>query len=1236
MRPIIRLAAGLSLVFCLRLLALEPVPEPGVLFGADPAGLTSDPVFRSALDARLSGRYDEAFGLLSDRVLSGEAGLRGDFYLRLINSFEDKITDPRACEDFLAKAAASSELADMYLGSRQYVRGETVKLAEMRRRLGVVTNYLAVAPFPNEDGRGHETVFPPEEGLVFTDTYQGKVRPVVWRRIFVNPFGRLKADNFFRPYKESTGYFCVFLRSGADQSGLVKLAINTPFKLWINGSPARSDDAKHAFVIDQYSIPVALRSGWNVLLLKSSSPDQEEWKFLLRLSGFAFPVEQSVDPAVAGPGLAGAVDGGPFPDGGDPLKAGLEAATNAEDPAARQQARFEYAYYRYLLQDYDRNANLAGRLFQRLADAGSDPLYAFMAGASQNQYRLQKKYLERSLEISAGLVEPAVQLVNYYYNLGREQEMFRALASLAPERRPVPLSLFLAQYHLGRSDPLMALRILSAVGPRETSPYRSLKAAVDSALFAQGSAMTNLEKAFLLDRTDEQVRDLLVSRYASAGAVDRALALIDSVFELYPDSIELLEKKADLLAGLKRHDEALAELARAGAICPEDAFLLERTGDLWAAASVRSNSRRYYRASLAVKPNNNRLKEHAAALFPSTNVLTLYSKPIEEVWRRGADQAETVILLNQEVSEVYRDGTYSTLTHQVIRLNSEADLENFTEQNLFYSPDQERLDLLKARVYDRDMNYREIDDVSDYAYGGEDASLFYNLRYRRVAFPKLQKGAVVEIEYVRYNFSANELGADYFGTAFYLQDRWPVKLDLFTVIAEDGVRLYSGFENLAQPDRLAVTSGKWRNRTVTTWSATNMPKIEKELWAPAFGSLAASVVVSTMKDWKEFGIWLTGLYKDQLVADEAVRETVLAVTEGSTTLQEKVRRIWEFCASQVRYVGLELGIGGIRPRPVGTTLASGFGDCKDKASLLSVMLAEIGVKSGIALVRTTGKGTSTYGVPYVGAFDHAVCWVNDASGGTLLDGTADLYTYGVVPCQDEVGRVLLLDGGQTRFVKVPQAGSDRNRNTIRSTVAIAADGSALLKRSVAKTGNLSPRFRYDFYAADKRREKLEEYWSQWFQGSTVDEVRFAGLDDLSVEPTGSYEVAIPGFTEDQNGRTYFKAGVGRSDYVLQYAADARPRRYDLELPFPFATDDETVFVLPAGTGLERAPLPVKEENDFVAVERSVKTEAGSLTVRLTIVFKTRFVPRARYPEFRAMMNRLNVLQDEKIFFHKVP
>ena len=53
-----------------------------------------------------------------------------------------------------------------------------------------------------------------------------------------------------------------------------------------------------------------------------------------------------------------------------------------------------------------------------------------------------------------------------------------------------------------------------------------------------------------------------------------------------------------------------------------------------------------------------------------------------------------------------------------------------------------------------------------------------------------------------------------------------------------------------------------------------------------------------------------------------------------------------------RYVALEFGIHGYKPYRVSQVLSRRFGDCKDKASLLMVLLREVGVEAELVLLRT--------------------------------------------------------------------------------------------------------------------------------------------------------------------------------------------------------------------------------------------------------------------------------------------
>ena len=74
---------------------------------------------------------------------------------------------------------------------------------------------------------------------------------------------------------------------------------------------------------------------------------------------------------------------------------------------------------------------------------------------------------------------------------------------------------------------------------------------------------------------------------------------------------------------------------------------------------------------------------------------------------------------------------------------------------------------------------------------------------------------------------------------------------------------------------------------------------------------------------------------------------------------------------QVRYVAIEIGIGGYQPHAAQEVFANRYGDCKDKATLLSAMLREIGIESHYVLVHTS-RGAVVPQFPSGLSFNHAI------------------------------------------------------------------------------------------------------------------------------------------------------------------------------------------------------------------------------------------------------------------------
>ena len=81
--------------------------------------------------------------------------------------------------------------------------------------------------------------------------------------------------------------------------------------------------------------------------------------------------------------------------------------------------------------------------------------------------------------------------------------------------------------------------------------------------------------------------------------------------------------------------------------------------------------------------------------------------------------------------------------------------------------------------------------------------------------------------------------------------------------------------------------------------------------------------------------WQTGLASGKRDATPEISSKVAEITAGRTTSQLKMEEIAQFIQKDIRYVAIEIGIGGWQPHSASDVFVHRYGDCKDKATLMS-------------------------------------------------------------------------------------------------------------------------------------------------------------------------------------------------------------------------------------------------------------------------------------------------------------
>ena len=203
-----------------------------------------------------------------------------------------------------------------------------------------------------------------------------------------------------------------------------------------------------------------------------------------------------------------------------------------------------------------------------------------------------------------------------------------------------------------------------------------------------------------------------------------------------------------------------------------------------------------------------------------------------------------------------------------------------------------------------------------------------------------------------------------------------------------------------------------QNGTQTAWVVTDVKGIRPEGEMPPWTGIAGLLVVAFVppgggtnkgfQNWREMGNWEAGLEQGRRDASPEIKQKVAGLTATPPTPLAKMQALAKFVQGDIRYVAIELGIGGWQPHPAPEIFTHRYGDCKDKATLMSSMLKEIGVESYFISINTERGGAAPDRPAMIGWFNHEILAVR------LPDDVKDPSLVAVVE-HPKLGRLLIFD-----------------------------------------------------------------------------------------------------------------------------------------------------------------------------------------------------------------------------------
>jgi hypothetical protein len=329
-----------------------------------------------------------------------------------------------------------------------------------------------------------------------------------------------------------------------------------------------------------------------------------------------------------------------------------------------------------------------------------------------------------------------------------------------------------------------------------------------------------------------------------------------------------------------------------------------------------------------------------------------------------------------------------------------------------------------------------------------------------------------------------------------------------------------------------------------------------------------------------------------------------------------VSAIHNFVVKHTRYVALEFGIHGYKPYRTTQIFARKFGDCKDKASLLVVMLREIGVKAHLALVRTRRAGDIADTPASLAVFDHAIVWVPKYT--LFLDGTAEFSGTGELPGPDQGAPALLILEGDGRFIRTPIAPASDNAVRRQLAVKLESGGSGRVEERISVSGQAAADWRQHYQSPGQRRERYEKAANAAFPGARVLELEVPRLEDLEQPVRVRGVVTAPALMRHEGDGRVLRVGARESELARAFAR-LSTRQYDLVLGYPWEQIEDIRYELPPGWSVRQLPRSRELATPFGFFRLAITREHGVVRVTAHLRIAQHRFARADYPALRRFL-----------------
>lgn len=315
-------------------------------------------------------------------------------------------------------------------------------------------------------------------------------------------------------------------------------------------------------------------------------------------------------------------------------------------------------------------------------------------------------------------------------------------------------------------------------------------------------------------------------------------------------------------------------------------------------------------------------------------------------------------------------------------------------------------------------------------------------------------------------------------------------------------------------------------------------------------------------NWNDYGKWTyTYLVNGKQDFTSPQKEYFKGLVKDAKSDKEKVQILYKHLQKKVRYIGVQLGIGGLSPYPASYVESKSYGDCKALTNYMLSMLDAVGIKSYYTEVHSgSSPKDMTEDMMYLQG-DHVILYVPLKDEDIWLETTSQTSAFNYLGDFTANRKVFILDETGGKIIPSQQFKPETNQLLVNGTATISADGTLNTKLSEVSKGLIYENLaRYAQLTEKDLDLRLKNRFSN-LQGIKFNKKEFNDNWNEAIF-TSNFDFSVPNYAKIQGNNIIINIiPINREETSLKKTKD---RKFDFKVESGYVDEVSYVLTIPSG------------------------------------------------------------------------